>query len=269
MAHGEEMDIEDIGERLLEERVRIGYNQSAFARLLGVSRETLRLIEMGNSVFKVDILAAAAMAGIDIQYVVTGIRSTNIKRIEDKIGFDKAQITSSNVSGIGNVSGVNVSIVNTSHHKTITKAETHPGVEHISVEQRASLKKLVDEIVTLEQTLKKQPKSYKSVWASLNRHCKVNTYTLIPLAEYPRAEKFLRMWIGRLNSSKNAPVKDGDHWRRRYYSYIKVNTKEPEETETLEKYMQRNFGVSSVKDLDNEQLKRVYSYVAGRKKRRK
>lgn len=240
----------------------------AFARLLGVSRETLRLIELGNSVFKVDILAAAAMAGIDIQYVVTGVRSTNIKRIEDQIGFDKTAITSSNISGIGSVSGVNVNIVNTAHHKTITKAETHPDTEHITVEQRANLKKLVDEIVTLEQTLKKQPKSYKSVWGSLNRHCKVNTYTLIPLTEYPRAEKFLRMWIGRLNSSKTAPVKDGDHWRKRYYSYIEVNTKENGEAENLRNYIQRNFDVRSIKELDNEQLKRVYAYVAGRKKRR-
>ena len=262
------MDIEDIAERLLEERVRLGYNQSAFARLLGISRETLRLIELGSSVFKVDILASAAMAGVDIQYVVTGVRSTNTKRIEDQIGYEKAAFSNSNISGIGSISGVNVNIVNTAHHRTVTKAETHPGIEHITIEQRSTLKRLVDEITTLEKAVKTQPKSYRSVWAALNRHCKVNTYTLIPLSEYEHAEKFLRMWIGRLNSGKKAPTNDGDQWRKRYYSYIKVNTRQPDEQEKLISYMERNFGVKSLTELDNNELQKVYSYVAGLKQRR-
>ncbi|MGC6358401.1 ORF6C domain-containing protein, partial [Pasteurella multocida] len=64
--------------------------------------------------------------------------------------------------------------------------------KHISEKMARKLHDLVDEIVKLEQQLKQKPKSYQAVWSTLNRHCKVTSYRLIPLEMYEKAELYLR-----------------------------------------------------------------------------
>ena len=86
--------------------------------------------------------------------------------------------------------------------------------EHISNEQRAELQRLVREIVELETKVKRNPKSYAAVWGSLNAKLKVSEYKLIARDDFPKAEKYLREWIGRLSNTKTAQRKDGD-WRKR------------------------------------------------------
>ncbi len=68
----------DIARRLREERERVGYSASAFAREADISREGLRLNESGKRGVSGDLLARAARLGVDVQYVVTGVRSSNL-----------------------------------------------------------------------------------------------------------------------------------------------------------------------------------------------
>jgi len=258
------MDAVDIGVRLVEERERVGYNQTSFARVIGISRVALRSIEEGKSDFKMSVLIAAAAAGVDVQYVLTGVRSNNTDFVAEKIGLDRTVING-NISGVGIAqSGSNVQVNFTSKITHKTKAVTNPGVEHITIEQRAILKELVDQVVEHEKTLKESPKSHRAVWSSLNKHCNSPTYHLIRSADFEKARKFLRMWIGRLNSSASAPVKVGDAWRKRYYAYIKANTKDPADTAALKTYMQKNYKADSLTQLANDELEAVYRYVAGR-----
>ncbi|MBO1856834.1 helix-turn-helix transcriptional regulator [Burkholderia cenocepacia] len=64
-----------IGDRLKEERKRLGLSQEAFAVAAGVTRRPYAEWEAGGTSPTAVQLAALAMKGVDVQYVVTGRRS--------------------------------------------------------------------------------------------------------------------------------------------------------------------------------------------------
>jgi len=63
-----------LGERLREERGRLGLNQSDFAALAGVTKKTQMLYESDDRSPKADYLAELGRAGVDVLYVLTGTR---------------------------------------------------------------------------------------------------------------------------------------------------------------------------------------------------
>ncbi|MHA6159485.1 helix-turn-helix domain-containing protein [Pseudomonas sichuanensis] len=63
-----------IGERLKEERERLGLNQTDFAALAGASKNTQYNYEKGERSPDANYLAAAAGQGVDVLYVLTGER---------------------------------------------------------------------------------------------------------------------------------------------------------------------------------------------------
>ena len=63
-----------IGERLSDERKRLGYNQSDFSALAGITRKTLFGYESGERAPDALALAAWAKSGLEVLYVVTGQR---------------------------------------------------------------------------------------------------------------------------------------------------------------------------------------------------
>jgi transcriptional regulator with XRE-family HTH domain len=65
-----------VGERLREERERLGLNQTEFGELLGVSRGTQKNYELGASSLDLRYVAALEERGIDAAFVLTGRRST-------------------------------------------------------------------------------------------------------------------------------------------------------------------------------------------------
>ncbi|MDH1055619.1 transcriptional regulator [Aquipseudomonas alcaligenes] len=256
----------DIAIRLVEERGRTGYSRVAFARELGISAETLRLYEIGQSALNAEVLAKAASLGVDVQYVLTGVRSVNALEAE-KAARPEVSVSS---GGSANVvqfaqNGSTIHMVSTQKHVTHTRAEVKPGEQHISEAQAAKLTELVHEVVELEAKLKKAPKGFRAVWGALNAHCDVTRYLLIAAEDYEKAEKYLRQWIGRLNSMASAPVADNDAWRKRRYSYIKINTKD--DSDWLVAYLKKTFKVTSLTELSDEQLDRTYRAVAARKRK--
>ena len=62
------------GERLREERQRIGLNQTEFAGLAHVQKRAQINYESGERSPDATYLAAIAAAGADVQYIVTGVR---------------------------------------------------------------------------------------------------------------------------------------------------------------------------------------------------
>lgn len=64
----------NIGERLKEERVRLGYNQADFAAIAGVAKTSQFNYEKGERSPDAAYLAAVAEKGVDVLYVVTGER---------------------------------------------------------------------------------------------------------------------------------------------------------------------------------------------------
>lgn len=153
------------------------------------------------------------------------------------------------------------------HHPAPVKVKVvvQPGDGCIDEPQKAQLKMLVTEVVRLEGLLKRTPKTFASVWVAVNAKCKASSYHLITQENYPRAEKFLREWIGRLSSTKSAPAKDGN-WRNRKYSYIFTNIRKLDADVALRQHLQTRFGNDSLKGLSDDDLMSIYSLVAGWKK---
>lgn len=64
-----------IGERLKEERSRLGYNQTDLAAVGGVGKTTQINYEKGAGSPDASYLAAVAAKGVDVLYVLTGTRT--------------------------------------------------------------------------------------------------------------------------------------------------------------------------------------------------
>lgn len=69
----------DIGIRLREERLRLGYSQTGFAALGSASKRSQIDWECGKTSPSAEFLAIVAEAGVDALYVLTGVRSRAVK----------------------------------------------------------------------------------------------------------------------------------------------------------------------------------------------
>jgi transcriptional regulator with XRE-family HTH domain len=76
----------DFGDRLREERKRLGLNQIDFADLGGVKKNAQLNYENGERKPDSDYLFALLKAGVDVIYVLTGERSTT------SLGNDESQL---------------------------------------------------------------------------------------------------------------------------------------------------------------------------------
>ena len=258
----------DMAIRLVEERTRLGYTQADFAHQTNISREGLRLYESGQRGISAEFLAQSADLGIDVQYILIGLRSQNLPTMEKAALKEKEQsfnihgdMTNSNII---NGSNSTINNIKTESYKPTYKATPDPDI-HIGNEMASTLKRLVEEIVELEQKLKKNPKSYRAVWASLNKHMKAPSYRFIEKDSQEQAYEYLKKWIGRLSSMKSAP-KLGSEWRKRKYAYIKINTKSGLE-DWLKNLLETKYCVGSLSELSDDQLTKVYNSVASKKKR--
>ncbi|WP_154662585.1 helix-turn-helix domain-containing protein [Solimonas flava] len=68
-------DIRPTGERLREERTRLGLSQPAFGEIAGAAKRTVIDWEKGVSSPTVMQLSALMAAGVDALYVLTGVRA--------------------------------------------------------------------------------------------------------------------------------------------------------------------------------------------------
>ena len=71
-----------IGDRLREERERLGMNQEAFGAIAGVRKQAQLLYEKGERHPDAQYLAAIAAAGADVLYILTGRRSQAVAEVE-------------------------------------------------------------------------------------------------------------------------------------------------------------------------------------------
>lgn len=78
-----------IGERLKEERVRLGFNQTDFAALAGVAKTSQFNYEKDERSPDAAYLAAVAAAGVDVLYVLLGQRTPTAA---DALSEDEAQL---------------------------------------------------------------------------------------------------------------------------------------------------------------------------------
>ena len=67
-----------VGERLKEARDALGLNQAEMAKAMGVTREYWGRCERGVSVPGGEVLAALALKGLDVGYILTGNRTQSV-----------------------------------------------------------------------------------------------------------------------------------------------------------------------------------------------
>ncbi|BEV15809.1 helix-turn-helix domain-containing protein [Herbaspirillum sp. DW155] len=72
-----------IGERLKEERKRLGMTQAVFAQMGGIGLSALKLYEGDEREPGALFLAAIAKHGADVQYIVTGVRGQPVPPTAD------------------------------------------------------------------------------------------------------------------------------------------------------------------------------------------
>jgi len=73
-----------VGERLREERERLGKNQTDFGVSAGVSRGTQKAYELESSSPDVRYLSGLQELGVDVHYVLTGTRGdTDLNNLSD------------------------------------------------------------------------------------------------------------------------------------------------------------------------------------------
>lgn len=170
-------------------------------------------------------------------------------------------VNGSTVNGI--VAGqINGTVIHTQTVVHKTTATPQPGVEHITEEQAARLHALVDDVADLESKLKKEPKSYQAIWKSLNRHCKVATYRMIKQEDFTKAEKYLKMWKGRLSSSPSAPKKDPD-WRKGRIKAINTICNQLNLRDKKNAYIKDRFQATSLLELTDEELEETFRACHG------
>lgn len=72
----------DFGTRLIEERKRMSLNQTEFGKIGGVTKTSQINYESGERKPNVDYLQAISAAGVDVQYILTGIRKEFQQRLD-------------------------------------------------------------------------------------------------------------------------------------------------------------------------------------------
>lgn len=167
------------------------------------------------------------------------------------------------VSGTGNiVAGGNVTI----HQRpVVVKTQVIPGAMHISQETARILTDLVNQIVVAEAAVKKSPRNHAVVWGALKRRFKYSSLSLMPAIHGDEAISSLRQDLGRLLGSKSAPNRVPG-WRNKRYTAIHARVKQLGIEHWKTQHLQERYGVSSLTDLNDDDLESVYRAVFAKQK---
>ncbi|VVD68740.1 XRE family transcriptional regulator [Pandoraea commovens] len=91
-------------DRLREERIRLGYNQTDFAAVAGTTQRSQTVYETGKRSPDLNYLVAIASVGVDIQYITTGTRT-----VENSVPIDAMEKAVATAFEMIKTSGVEVS----------------------------------------------------------------------------------------------------------------------------------------------------------------
>jgi transcriptional regulator with XRE-family HTH domain len=78
----------DIQKRLKEERLRLDFSQVDVADMCGVSKQSIHAWE-NKSQIPMDRLVTLASRGFDVQYIMTGVHSTNLNQVAEQKAKDE------------------------------------------------------------------------------------------------------------------------------------------------------------------------------------
>ena len=96
-------NLQAVGARLRSERERMGMKQEDFAELGGAKRVSQSQYEGGKSHFGIDYLLRLKPHGVDIGYIVTGVRHDGLLEPDEQLLIDKYQSLSTVMREIAHV----------------------------------------------------------------------------------------------------------------------------------------------------------------------
>jgi transcriptional regulator with XRE-family HTH domain len=236
--------------------IQYGIRQKDLSKTLGIGLASLSAYLKSKELPRADVLLKLAeIGGVTMDELLKTDKSPQKKEISIKISAgDHSQI------GGGIVHG---DVYQNTTVKKIYKYTYQPG--DLTEEQAARLQLLVDDIVNLEKTVKRSPKSHAAVWNALKRKFKVAYYRKIGEEDFQKAELYLMMWRGRL--TKPSRKKTPDSYRKRRYASIFSRAKNQLgwTKEEVDNFIFAQYGVSSIRNLSDDQLERLYSKIMGKK----
>lgn len=125
------MEQKNLGQRLKEERYRVGLSQQALSEHLDVAKATIQNWE-GSGGLKTQIpadkLESCAKRGMDVQYILTGTRSTNLHQVAEEKQVYKAE------RGVGTLSREEEKVIEM--------------YRHLQPQERNRLKAIIDSLVS-------------------------------------------------------------------------------------------------------------------------
>lgn len=164
---------------------------------------------------------------------------------------------------IGNQGDINIHFgpVEPIRHQVIVQ----PGPQHISEEQKAALKALCDEWVTLHSTLKKRPLTYGAAWGRINKAAGTTSYSLILKERFADAVALVQREMAILRNMRSAPRKD-DAWRAKRIGAIKARCKNQlGDPDFYKPYIKKNFKADSLASLATDELQKTYAYIMAKR----
>ena len=143
-----------------------------------------------------------------------------------------------------------------------TKITIKPGVEHITHEQAAKLKSLVDQIASWECRVRPWPMSFGKIWKIFNRRMGVTSYRLTTKEQFEEAREFLEGWVRLLSLLAEPPREDKD-WYIRRYAVLFTQIGQLGLSERFNELLSTEYQVKSMTDLSARDLVSVYRTVSG------
>ncbi len=238
-------------QQLLKE---LGETQEGLANRLGIDPSSLRGYLKGTNIPGIDVLLKMAELGnVTLDELVKTDKPPNI------------QIIVNNSHGVA-VAGRDAHVYVNSSVKRLTQYS--PGPNDITGEQANKLKDKVNEIVDLEQKVKKKPKTYGAVWNALNRKMGVTYYREIKKEQFEKAMLYLSQWAGRLKTSLKRT--DEDEWRKETQKAIFAAARNQLRwtKDALDAYIYERYGKESIRDLSKEELEQLKNVIFAKKKKK-
>ncbi|MBP8699721.1 MAG: helix-turn-helix transcriptional regulator [Syntrophorhabdaceae bacterium] len=240
---------ERIGDFLQQLLTEYGLSQKELSDILDISLGSLAAYIKKKELPRVDIIMKIAdIGGITVDDLLKTKRGPAKKELTVNIG-EKATV------GGGVVYG---DVYQNTVVKKIHKYTYEPG--DLTEEQASKVQQLINDIVELENIIKKNAKTHAAVYASIRRRFKVGYYRKIGEHNFEKLIAYLEKWKGRLKSAKSFSKKAPDKYKKdRYSAIFAIAKNELGWTKTdIDHYIYEKYNVSSIKNLDKNQLENLY-----------
>lgn len=224
----------------------LGDTQEGLAGRLGITRASLQGYLKGENLPGIDVLLKMAeLGGLSLDELV-------------KTDNPKTHISIVNSHIAGRDQYINTTIKRINQYK--------PGPADITADQSNRLKELVNEVVELEEKVKKKPKTYGAIWNALNRKMSATYYREIKRAQFEEAEMYLMQWVGRLK--KGLKRTDDEEWRKKTQAAIFAAARNQMgwTKESLDAYILERYDKESIRDLSKKELQQLYNVIFSKKK---